>query len=164
MLATLEQLSKMADFFILEHCAISLALDALGFSIGLSLVFLLLHETPFLQSPQLSALVGRVRFHLYLFHIRVCNQTYLSNLFALFPKKRDTQKSFRDPSMTIGKKFSAQHFFVILTGKTFFIIMAILLFKNLDLRCVKSIRLYLRHSLSGLILFVVYLQIHTYSK
>ena len=54
----------MADFFISEQCAIGSALDALGFSIGLSLVFLLLHETLFLQSPQFSGLVGRVRFHL----------------------------------------------------------------------------------------------------
>ena len=75
----------------------------------------------------------------YSIYIRVCNQTYLSNLFALFPKKRDIQLV----SETIRKKVQCLSFFVILTGKTFFI--NILLAKDLDFRCVNSIRLHLRH-------------------
>ena len=89
----------MTDFFISEQCAIGSALNALGFSIGLSLVFLLLHETPFLQSPQLSALVGRVRFHLPIPYIYL---SWQSNLFIKFICRVSLETtdliSFRDPS------------------------------------------------------------------
>ena len=114
----------MTDFFISEQCAIGSALNALGFSIGLSLVFLLLHETPFLQSPQLSALVGRVRFHLpilyiYLFELAIkpIYQIYLPCFL-----RNDRLDQVSEIPHDNWKKNPVPIIFVILSGKTFFVI------------------------------------------
>ena len=139
----------MADFFILEQCAIGSALNALGFSIGLSLVFLLLHETPFLQSPQLSALVGRVRFHLPIPYIPIY-LSWQSNLFIKFICRVFLETTdlirFQRSLMTIGKKIQCLSFLSFYLVRLF-LLQCILFAKNIILRCVNSIRLCLRHLL-----------------
>ena len=103
----------MADFFISEQCAIGSALDALGFSIGLSFGFPFASRNPFFTSSSVISTSWTSEVPpTYSIYIRVGNQTYLSNLFALFSQKRQT----RLVSETLQ---SAYHFFVILNGKTF---------------------------------------------